>query len=140
MERRRKRPSLPLHIQLRESRLPATIGQGARLARARAGLTQADVAEAIGMATEVYGRMERGRHLPSVPALMRVCLTLGSGPNELMGFSPVAQSQGVPEARTLPLGLSDTPDTRRLLRLLGRLTRRQLKLIVRIAASFVRGS
>ncbi|MFL5345994.1 MAG: protein kinase domain-containing protein [Hyalangium sp.] len=46
--RRRKRPPLPRHIQSRESRLPATIGQGARLARARAGLTQAEVAEALG--------------------------------------------------------------------------------------------
>lgn len=134
--RRRKRPPLPRHIQIRESRLPSTIGQGARLARARAGLTQAEVAEASGMATEVYGRLERGLHLPSVPTLMRVCLTLASGPNELMGFGPTGDRhhENDPRESMVPPDLNDTPDKRRLLRLLARLDRPRLKLVLRLVA------
>ncbi len=88
------------------------------------------------MATEVYGRLERGRHLPSVPTLMRVCLTLGSGPDELMGFAPMVERprQDDPRASTVPPGLNDTPEKRRLLRLLARLDRPRLILLSRLAA------
>ncbi|HEX8705831.1 MAG TPA: helix-turn-helix transcriptional regulator, partial [Myxococcaceae bacterium] len=44
-----------------EKPLASTLGAVARAARMRAGLTQEDVAERIGMASEVYGRMERGQ-------------------------------------------------------------------------------
>ncbi|HEY0092769.1 MAG TPA: helix-turn-helix transcriptional regulator, partial [Archangium sp.] len=40
--------------------LAATIGTAARAARVQANLTQEDVAERVGLATEVYGRLERG--------------------------------------------------------------------------------
>ncbi len=102
----------------------------------RAGLTQADLAASVGIAPEVYGRMERGQILPSVPTLFRLCVALRSGPHELMGFAPVAS---LPQAAQLevPPELTPTPEMRRLLRLLGRLQGLQLKLILRLVVAFV---
>jgi transcriptional regulator with XRE-family HTH domain len=102
----------------------------------RAGFTQADLAASIGKAPEVYGRLERGKMLPSVPTLFRLCVALRSGPHELMGFSPVAS---LPDAvrREVPPELADTPEMRRLLRLLARLQGLQLRLILRLVLAFV---
>lgn len=102
----------------------------------RAGFTQVDLAASIGKAPEVYGRMERGKMLPSVPTLFRLCVALRSGPHELMGFAPVST---LPDAtqREVPSELADTPEMRRLLRLLGRLQGLQLKLILRLVVALV---
>jgi transcriptional regulator with XRE-family HTH domain len=133
---RRRRPLLPEDAKRREQRLAATLGRAVRAARMRAGLTQVELAESIGTATEVYGRLERGKMLPSVPTLFRLCVALRSGPHELMGFSPV---DSLPEAARLevPPELAHTPEMRRLLRLLGRLPGLQLRLILRLVAAFV---
>ncbi|WP_225412989.1 helix-turn-helix transcriptional regulator [Stigmatella hybrida] len=132
----RKRPLLPEDAQRREQRLASTLGMAVREARMRAGLTQAELAESIGTATEVYGRLERGKMLPSVPTLFRLCVALRSGPHELMGFAPVGS---VPEAARLevPPELADTPEMRRLRRLLGRLQGLQLRLILRLVMAFL---
>lgn len=135
--RRHTRPPLPRHVQKREKQLAPTIANAARQARGRAGLTQAEVAEGAGVATEVYGRMERGLMLPSVPTLLRLCLTLGSTPDELMGFSPLPPPQHAREASPVPPGLEDTPDTRRLLRLLGHLNRSRIQLLVKVATGLL---
>ena len=132
--RGRKRPPSPRHIEIRQSRLAATIGAVAKQARTRAGLTQADVAAALGTHPEVYGRMERGAVMPSVPTLMRMCLTLGCGPDELMGFSPVEPPQNSPGASMLPPGVNDTPEKRRLLRGLAHLQSPQVKTLSRLVA------
>jgi transcriptional regulator with XRE-family HTH domain len=107
-----------------------------RAARMRAGLTQAEIAASVGIAPEVFGRMERGKMLPSVPTLFRLCVALRSGPHELMGFAPLAS---LPQAaqRQVPPELADTPETRRLLRLMGRLQGLQLKLILRLVVAFL---
>lgn len=130
--RGRKRAHLPRHIEIRQRGLAATIGAVAKQARTRAGLTQADVAAAVGTHPEVYGRMERGEVMPSVPTLMRVCLTLGCGPHELMGFSPLESPQNSPGASMLPPGINDTPEKRRLLRRLACLDRPQVKSLARL--------
>ncbi|RKH34913.1 XRE family transcriptional regulator [Corallococcus praedator] len=65
--------------------LASTIGDAARAARTRLGLTQAEVALRVGLASAVYSRMERGRILPSVSTLQRLCAALGASPDELMG-------------------------------------------------------
>ena len=57
-------------------RLSKNIGESCRAARMKARLTQEDVAEKVGIATEVYGRLERGNMNPSVPTLRKVCLVL----------------------------------------------------------------
>ncbi|MDY7230023.1 helix-turn-helix transcriptional regulator [Hyalangium rubrum] len=121
-----------------EKRLATTVGESSRLARMRAGLTQADVAERIGVATEVYGRMERGKMLPSVPTLLRLCVALRSGPHELMGMAPIDDSpENSPWAGEVPEGLDDTPEMRKLMRSLRRLTRSQLKLLHLVASAII---
>ncbi|WP_224247883.1 helix-turn-helix transcriptional regulator [Hyalangium gracile] len=106
-----------------------------RAARMRVGLTQADLAASVGIATEVFGRMERGKMLPSVPTLFRLCVALRSGPHELMGFAPV---DSLPQAAQLevPPELAHAPEMRRLLHLLGRLQGLQLRLILRLVVAF----
>jgi len=62
--------------------------------------------------------------LPSGPTLFRLGVALRSGPDELMGRSPVAaQLEAPPE-------LADTPEARRLLRMVGRIPRQQFQLIL----------
>jgi transcriptional regulator with XRE-family HTH domain len=126
-------------LRRQEQRLRTTLGEAARMARLRSGLTQADVAETIGTVTEVYGRMERGKLLPSVPTLFRLCLALHSGPHELLGFAPVARNaKKQPWAQLkAPSGMGDTPEVRRLMRRLSRLERSQLRLVQLIVASLV---
>ena len=77
--------------------------------------------------------------MPSVPTLMRMCLTLGCGPHELMGFSPIEPPQNVPGASMLPPGLNDTPEKRRLLRRLACLDSPQVKAPSRLVALLLPG-
>jgi transcriptional regulator with XRE-family HTH domain len=115
-----------------------TLGNAARLARGRAGLTQAEVADGMGVAPEVYGRMERGHMLPSVPSLLRLCMTLRSAPDELMGFSPAPSPlESARRASKVPGDLDDTPDIRRLLRYLKRLDPRRVKLISQVTVALL---
>lgn len=138
-ERNRKPIPLPKHIELRQRRLPAALSAALRQARKRAGMTQAEAAEGIGIAPEVYGRMERGGMLPSVPTLLRLCLILGSGPNELMGFAEVEPGHSAHGVNTVPPGLKDTPEKRRLLRRLARLDRPRIKALARLVALLLPG-
>jgi transcriptional regulator with XRE-family HTH domain len=138
-ERNRKPSPLPRHIEIRQRRLPATLGAALKQARKRAGMTQAEAAEGIGIASEVYGRMERGGVLPSVPTLLRLCLILGSGPHELMGFAEMEPGQSAPGASTVPPGINDTPEKRRLLRRLARLDAPRIKALSRLIALLLPG-
>lgn len=52
--------------------------------RARAGLSQAELASRAGLSTEFVSRVERGATLPSLPTLMRVCAVLGCTPDDLL--------------------------------------------------------
>lgn len=135
---RRKVANVPVAVLRMEKRLATTVGDGARQARMRAGLTQAELAERIGVATEVYGRMERGRMLPSVPTLFRLCMALRSGPDELMGLGA---AHGPPEkspwADEIPPGLADTPDMRRLLRSLRLMKKAQIKLMYLVSTAIL---
>ncbi|MFP2934834.1 helix-turn-helix transcriptional regulator, partial [Pyxidicoccus sp. 3LG] len=70
-----------------DKKLATTIGAAARAARTRLELTQADVAERIDVATEVYGRLERGGMLPSVQTLLKLCHELHVSADELLGLA-----------------------------------------------------
>jgi transcriptional regulator with XRE-family HTH domain len=135
---RRKRTGLSRNVKRREQRLAVTLGKAARLARRAAGLTQQDVAESVGIVPEVYGRIERGVSLPSLSTLFRLCVTLHSDPNQLFGFVPL---RGLPHrfswAREVSPALAETPEMRRLLRLIGCLPRLQLSLMARVAVSLL---
>jgi transcriptional regulator with XRE-family HTH domain len=113
----------------RQSRAPARrelsqrLGESAREARKRAGLTQADVAERIGVATEVYGRMERGLVLPSVTTLQRLCLVLQTPADLLLGLSAERGASWAREPALPP----EPPPLRRLLRTLRHLQGPELR-------------
>ena len=54
------------------------VGLGERLRRRREdlGLTQAQVAEAVGLEPDTVGRLERGERLPSMTTLLRLSSTV----------------------------------------------------------------
>ncbi|WP_224240577.1 helix-turn-helix domain-containing protein [Hyalangium gracile] len=117
--------------------LSSILGAAVRNARVRAGLTQEDVAERIGMASEVYGRMERGQMLPRVENLRRLCLVLNVPPDELLGLESMGESKGeLPWEEAKPRG-DDSADMRRLLRRLRRLNATQVKLLSLIAGAMM---
>ncbi len=72
--------------------------------------------------------------MPSVPTLMRMCLTLGCGPHEPMGFAEAEPGQSAPEVNSVPPGLNDTPEKRLLLRDLARLDTPRIKALARLVA------
>jgi transcriptional regulator with XRE-family HTH domain len=71
-----------------EEELQRTLGEVARAARERLGLTQAQVAKQVGLVPGVYGRIERGDMMPSVPSLRRICLVLGLSADALLALAP----------------------------------------------------
>ena len=116
-------------------KLAATIGAASRRARTGEGLTQADVAEAVGLATEVYGRLERGKMLPSVPTLRKIATALSIPSDRMLGLT---SSEGHRAAETASPALRDPPELRRLIRRLRRLDRRRLRIVSLLAAELGR--
>lgn len=107
----------------KDKRLAASIGVSARQARLARELTQADIAERIGLSPEFYARIERGHALPSVPTLVRIGAALDLGMDELMGRidrAPADVRAGGPEKNAnghwTNSPISNTPDVRRLVR------------------------
>ncbi len=62
----------------------AEFGHVLREARRRKGLRQGEVAEALHLSIAVYGRMERGKLLPSVTVLRELCGVLDASAEELL--------------------------------------------------------
>jgi transcriptional regulator with XRE-family HTH domain len=94
-------------------KLRHTLGRGLLRARSRKGYTQAEAASLVGLATAVYGRVERGGMLPSVPSLFRLCTVLGVSANVLLGLN--AEEEVIlptPEGPTEES--NDSPELRRL--------------------------
>jgi transcriptional regulator with XRE-family HTH domain len=115
--------------------LAKSLGDTAREARKREGLTQADVAERIGVATEVYGRLERGLLMPSVPTLRRLCVTLRLAADALLALGPAEPPAW---ARAAPPPEQEPPQLRRLLRHLRKLSPEQLRALGNVAATLRR--
>src|ERR1700679_578006 len=71
------------------TREPVRIGARLRALRNEAGLTQADVAEAVGVAPETMSRLERGRLQPSTDLVTRLAAAIGVEPGALFVASSV---------------------------------------------------
>jgi transcriptional regulator with XRE-family HTH domain len=108
-----------------DARLAKTIGSAAKAARSTRGLTQEDAADLVGVSLEFYGRIERGRTLPSVPTLLRVATALQVSADVLLGLDRM------PEATRPRPAATSTPDaaTRRLLRRLSRARPSTIRLV-----------
>lgn len=115
-----------------KQKLSKAMGDMARAARMREGLTQADVAERIGVATEVYGRLERGMLMPSVPTLRRLCLALRLQADVLLSLGTAPPP---PWAEEPTAGAPEEPQMRRLLRHVRKLNVPQLRALSLVAAT-----
>ncbi|HEX8826351.1 MAG TPA: helix-turn-helix domain-containing protein [Archangium sp.] len=115
-----------------KAKLSKALGDSAREARQKAGLTQADVAERIGVATEVYGRLERGLLMPSVPTLRRLCLALHLPADKLLALGT---SHSPTWADVPPPPQQEGLQMRRLLRHVRRLKPHQLRALSIVAAT-----
>ncbi|HEX5749205.1 MAG TPA: helix-turn-helix domain-containing protein [Archangium sp.] len=95
--------------------LSKSLGDVARAARERLGLTQAQVARQLGIVPNVYGRIERGHMMPAVPTLRRLALVLGLSADVLLalGRADVAPSLEAP-----PPEDNLSPELRRTVRML----------------------
>ncbi|ATB30839.1 helix-turn-helix domain-containing protein [Melittangium boletus] len=107
--------------------LKRSIGAALLMARERAGLTQADVSSMSGLASAMYGRIERGQMLPSVPTLHRLCMALRISASALLGLSsPRDLAAAAPEP---PM----SPQLARLARLLRMLSPGELRCLGALA-------
>ena len=116
--------------------LAGTIGTAARAARVRANLTQEDVAERVGLATEVYGRLERGGMLPSVPTLKKLCETLRIPSDVLLGLTPAQENFWTKEPAPRPV--EEPGEIRRLVRTVKRLEPAEFRLLSLMATGLLR--
>lgn len=115
--------------------LAITIGTRAREAREKLGLTRAEVAERVGLVHAVYNRLERGKMLPSVPSLFRLCTELHVSPEVLMGLA--SPGAGKKAQRAAPREEA-TPELRRLLSLARKLDEEKLDALLHVAAALSR--
>lgn len=105
--------------------LATSIGATARAAREALGLTQAQVAQRVGLVPLVYSRLERGKMLPSVPTLLRICDALDISADEALGRTVPQKGKRRPEEASENL--------RRLVTLGRKLDERQLEALVHVA-------
>ncbi|MGZ3458592.1 MAG: helix-turn-helix domain-containing protein [Archangium sp.] len=112
-----------------DEELQRSLGEVARAARERLGLTQAQVAKKVGLVPGVYGRIERGDMTPSVPSLRRICLVLGISSDALLGVSPSRVAATVDEA---PPEENLSPELRRVVHQLRTWSPKQLKVLSKV--------
>lgn len=116
--------------------LAGTIGTAARAARVRSNLTQEDVAERVGLATEVYGRLERGGMLPSVPTLRKLCETLRIPADVLLGLVPAQENFWTKDVPAKPT--EEPAEIRRLVRTVKKLEPAEFRLLSLVATGLLR--
>lgn len=95
-----------------EKHLAERIGSACRTAREALTLTQAEVAEMIGVNAEYYGRIERGAATPSLTKLASLATALAVSVDFMLGKSNAASS-GLPK----PV-IQHPPALRRVIRLI----------------------
>ena len=117
---------------LTKKKLTVHLGEALREARLKAELTQADVADRVGVATEVYGRMERGNLTPSVPNLRKLCMVLRVDASAALGLEAGEAGAWLKASEPPP---EESPRMRRLLRILRLLDDKQLKVVGFVARS-----
>ncbi|MCP3144556.1 helix-turn-helix transcriptional regulator [Pyxidicoccus xibeiensis] len=123
-----RRP-VTFRVAATDESLRASIGHAAKAARLRLGLSQWEVAETIGINSEVYGRIERGGMAPSIDTLHRLCVALGISADVAFGL----ESSGARAAAIEPVKQSTL--IRRLVRRASVLSARSMRTLTWIAAN-----
>ncbi len=114
-------------------KLATTIGDAARAARERLGLTQVEVAGLMDLSAIVYNRLERAKMLPSVPTLVRLCETLEASPSELLGFTGPPTQRG-----KVKLSDADPPSLHQLVNLARKLDETERQALITMAKTLLR--
>jgi transcriptional regulator with XRE-family HTH domain len=96
-----------------DDKLRSLLGDIARAARLRRGLTQAEVARQVRLEPGVYGRIERGRMTPSVQSLRRICTVLELSSDQLLSLLPGGDASTTRLAETI-----EHPELSRIIHLL----------------------
>jgi len=122
------------NTHLTKKKLTVHLGEVLREARLKAELTQADVADRVGVATEVYGRIERGNLTPSVPNLRKLCMVLRVDASTALGLDAGEAAAWLMESEPPS---EESPRLRRLLRILRQLDDKKLTTIGYVARSLV---
>lgn len=136
-------PSCPRQTWLSEFLVPrrmneelaTRIGSAAREARTQLGLTQAEVAEKLGLAHMVYSRLERGKMLPSVQTLLRMCSVLRISSDELLGLADAEEGTKSGKGER---GQGGAPKLRQLTGLARKMDEDQLDALVKVAQVLLR--
>ncbi len=93
------------------NKLRAALGDNVRRARSARGITQSQLAEAIGRSTDLVSRIERGESAPSFGTLEKLCEILETPPAALFGgiagASPVAPEREALERLTQGMTLEE---------------------------------
>lgn len=118
----------PEHDPGIEALLQKTFALNLRAARKSKRMTQAEVAKAIGVSTNIYGRYETARTWPSIETLQEICKVLDVSADVLLGLG---QGEIAP---VLPA--EDPPMVRRLLSLLREASRGTRYLVERVLVAF----
>lgn len=119
---------------LTKKKMTVHLGEALREARSKAELTQADVADRVGVATEVYGRMERGNLTPSLLTLRKLCMVLRLNASAALGLEADEGTAWLQGPVPIP---EESPQLRRLLRTLRQLDDKQLTAVGYMARSLV---
>jgi transcriptional regulator with XRE-family HTH domain len=84
------------------------LGESIRAARHRAGLSRAEVAQAVDLPVPLYCRLERGKLLPGVWVLTRLSATLGTPASALLRPATREELEAAEGALALPTALVRT--------------------------------
>jgi transcriptional regulator with XRE-family HTH domain len=117
----------------KRQRLAHALGAAAREARLQRGLTQGEVADRVGIAMEVYGRIERGRLLPSIRTFLGMCRVLEADARVLLGLVEPG-SASAPEQTP-----EEPPHLRRLMRLARELREEEVVALQGVAKVMLEG-
>jgi transcriptional regulator with XRE-family HTH domain len=111
--------------------LAASFARELKAARHARGWTQAELAERVGIAIEVCGRLERGATLPRADTLVRLAEALGVSTDLLLGRTSrrAGDAGHTPAAGEPDVEYADSPEMRRLLRRLEGESPRTLRLL-----------
>lgn len=90
--------------------LRKVVGASIRRHRTAKGLTQAQLAEAIGRSVDLLSRIERGESAPSFETIEALFQKLGVTPAELFGGQPADQAPLSPELASTVRFLEDATD------------------------------
>jgi transcriptional regulator with XRE-family HTH domain len=112
-----------------EALLQKTFALNLRAARKSKGMTQAEVAKAIGVSTTVFWRYEGARMWPSIETLRDMCKVLDVSADALLGLGQ-EETPGI-----LPAPPENPPMVRRLLDQLRRASRSTRYLVEMVLAA-----